>query len=203
MIQPMKPLLLYYVYAHSSYHTHTIYKGTNLSQATLEFNSVNLEDFSDDFGGFATLEQEEYIGVPAEDFELYFDDEATFKPIGNIEVLHSRTISPANEQSDTLLMDVSIYFSDLYGGIKYHTLELGDKFVQLRLADHSENLLNIDRYGSHDYYLSVVIADKNYTSPQHLDRRSNEKEIYFTSEDSFQHVIETINQTLKQFNHEN
>ncbi len=199
----MKPLLLYYVYAHSSYHTHTIYKGTNLSQATLEFNSVNLEDFSDDFGGFATLEQEEYIGVPAEDFELYFDDEATFKPIGNIEVLHSRTISPANEQSDTLLMDVSIYFSDLYGGIKYHTLELGDKFVQLRLADHSENLLNIDRYGSHDYYLSVVIADKNYTSPQHLDRRSNEKEIYFTSEDSFQHVIETINQTLKQFNHEN
>jgi hypothetical protein len=203
MIQPMKPLLLYYVYAHSSYHTHTIYKGTNLSQATLEFNSVNLEDFSDDFGGFATLEQEEYIGEPAEDFELYFDDEATFKPIGNIEVLHSRTISPANEQSDTLLMDVSIYFSDLYGGIKYHTLELEDKFVQLRLADHSENLLNIDRYGSHDYYLSVVIADKNYTSPQHLDRHSNEKEIYFTSEDSFQHVIETINQTLKQFNHEN
>jgi hypothetical protein len=203
MIQPMKPLLLYYVYAHSSYHTHTIYKGTNLSQATLEFNSVNLEDFSDDFGGFATLEQEEYIGEPAEDFELYFDDEATFKPIGNIEVLHSRTISPANEQSDTLLMDVSIYFSDLYGGIKYHTLELGDKFVQLRLADHSENLLNIDRYGAHDYYLSVVIADKNYTSPQHLDRRSNEKEIYFTSEDSFEHVIETINQTIKQFNHEN
>ena len=199
----MKPLLLYYVYAHSSYHTHTIYKGTNISQATLEFNSVNLDSFSDDFGGFATLEQEEYIGEPAEDFELYFDDKATFTPIGDIEVLHSRTISPANEQSDELLMDVSIHFSNLYGGIKYHTLELGDKFVQLRLADHSENLLNIDRYGAHDYYLSVVIADKNYTSPQHLDRHSNEKEIYFTSEDSFEHVIETINQTIKQFNHEN
>jgi len=199
----MKPLLLYYVYAHSSYHTHTIYKGTNLSQATLEFNSVNLDSFSDDFGGFATLEQEEYIGEPAEDFELYFDDTSSFTPIGDIEVLHSRTISPANEQSDALLMDVSIHFSDLYGGIKYHTIELGDKFVQLRLSDHSENLLNIDRYGAHDYYLSVVIADKNYTSPQHLDRRTNEKEIYFTSEDSFQHVIETINQTIKQFNHEN
>jgi len=199
----MTPLLLYYVFAHGNDYTRNIYTGTNLSQATLEFNSVNLDSFSDDFGGFATLEQEEYIGEPAEDFELYFDDDATFTPIGDIEVLHSRTISPANEQSDTLLMDVSIYFSDLYGGIKYHTIELGDKFVQLRLADHSENLLNIDRYGAHDYYLSVVIADKNYTSPQHLDRRSNEKEIYFTSEDSFQHVIETINQTIKQFNHEN
>ena len=199
----MTPLLLYYVFAHGNDYTRNIYTGTNLSQATLEFNSVNLDSFSDDFGGFATLEQEEYIGEPAEDFELYFDDTSTFTPIGDIEVLHSRTISPANEQSDTLLMDVSIYFSDLYGGIKYHTIELGDKFVQLRLADHSENLLNIDRYGAHDYYLSVVIADKNYTSPQHLDRRSNEKEIYFTSEDSFQHVIETINQTIKQFNHEN
>ena len=199
----MTPLLLYYVFAHGNDYTRNIYTGTNLSQATLEFNSVNLDSFSDDFGGFATLEQEEYIGEPAEDFELYFDDTSSFTPIGDIEVLHSRTISPANEQSDTLLMDVSIYFSDLYGGIKYHTLELGDKFVQLRLADHSENLLNIDRYGAHDYYLSVVIADKNYTSPQHLDRRSNEKEIYFTSEDSFQHVIETINQTIKQFNHEN
>ena len=199
----MKPLLLYYVFAHGNDYTRNIYTGTNLSQATLEFNSVNLDSFSDDFGGFATLEQEEYMGVPAEDFELYFDDTSSFTPIGDIKVLHSRTISPANEQSDTLLTEVSIHFSDLYGGIKYHTLELGDKFVQLRLADHSENLLNIDRYGAHDYYLSVVIADKNYTSPQHLDRRSNEKEIYFTSEDSFQHVIETINQTIKQFNHEN
>ncbi len=199
----MKPLLLYYVFAHGNDYTRNIYTGTNLSQATLEFNSVNLDSFSDDFGGFATLEQEEYIGVPAEDFELYFDDTSSFTPIGDIEVLHSRTISPANEQSDSLLMNVSIHFSDLYGGTKYHTIELGDKFVQLRLADHSENLLNIDRYGAHDYYLSVVIADKNYTSPQHLDRRSNEKEIYFTSEDSFQHVIETINQTIKQFNHEN
>jgi len=168
----MKPLLLYYVFAHGNDYTHNIYTGTNLSQATLEFNSVNLESFSDDFGGFATLEQEEYIGYPAEDFELYFDDTSSFTPIGDIEVLHSRIISPANEQSDELLTNVSIHFSDLYGGIKYHTLELGDKFVQLRLADHSENLLNIDRYGAHDYYLSVVIADKNYTSPQHLDRRS-------------------------------
>ena len=199
----MKPLLLYYVFAHGNDYTRNIYTGTNISQATLEFNSVNLDSFSDDFGGFATLEQEEYIGEPAEDFELYFDDTSSFTPIGDIEVLHSRTISPANEQSDALLMDVSIHFSDLYGGIKYHTIELGDKFVQLRLSDHSENLLNIDRYGAHDYYLSVVIADKNYTSPQHLDRRTNEKEIYFTSEDSFQHVIETINQTIKQFNHEN
>jgi hypothetical protein len=203
MIQPMKPLLLYYVFAHGNDYTRNIYTGTNLSQATLEFNSVNLDSFSDNFGGFATLEQEEYMGYPAEDFELYFDDTSSFTPIGDIKVLHSRIISPANEQSDTLLMDVSIHFSDLYGGIKYHTLELGDKFVQLRLSDHSENLLNIDRYGAHDYYLSVVIADKNYTSPQHLDRRSNEKEIYFTSEDSFEHVIETINQTIKQFNHEN
>jgi hypothetical protein len=199
----MKPLLLYYVFAHGNDYSHTIYKGANLNQALLEFNSVNLSNFDNDFGGLATLEQEEYIGEPAEDFELYFDDEATFEPIGDIEVLHSRTISPANEQSDNLLTEVSIHFSDLYGGIKYHTLELGDKFVQLRIADHSENLLNIDRYGSHDYYLSVVIADKNYTSPQHLDRRTNEKEIYFTSEDSFQHVIETINQTIKQFTHEN
>jgi len=104
----------------------------------------------------------------------------------------------ANIKSDELLEKVSAHFDVR----KYRILNANGRKIQLRIADHSENASNIEKYEvDADCYLSVVIADADAITGSkkewfELDRPANSEQIYFTSENSEDEIIEKINSLI-------
>lgn len=206
--------------AHTNKSTELIYYGTNLDKAKTEFKSASYDDLGSDYGGTIILSKKtskyEFIGdledgyYEMSDFPIedYYNDKDYYKLIddGEIEEIDTRTVEPINKKSEELLFDVQDYFKKEYGNLKYNTIIIDNGLedddyieygrIQLRITDHSENVLNNDRYGTADYYISVVIADKDYTRNKFLasayERRSNELELSFNSDDNFNDVIDKI-----------
>jgi hypothetical protein len=217
---------IYFVTGETEAHTNEIYTGSDYDKALLEFNSADISDVSD-YGGIILLSkitstykfigdlEDGYYEISDFPIEDYYNDKDYYKLIeeGEIEGVDSRDIKPINEKSEELLSDISGYYKREYGNWKYNKIivdngkdEYDDDYkeygcIQLRIADHSENVNNIDKFGSCDYYISVVIADKDKTSMKFLtsmyERRHNEVELKFDSSDTFESIVESINNEIE------
>lgn len=120
-----------------------------------------------------------------------------------------------NESSDDLLDEVEDWFKKEYDSrnYKYHEIyvyldEEDDdyKTIQIRISDHTENIMNNDRYRSKDYYVSIVISDYDVTNNRFgmsnaFERRSNEYELRYNSDDDIEQIkidISTLIEEIKE-----
>jgi hypothetical protein len=217
---------IYFVTGETDDYSNEIYSGSDYNKALLEFNSADISDVSD-YGGFISFRkitntykfvgdlEDGYYEISDFPIEDYYNDTDYYQLIneGEIEYVDSRDIDPINKQSDDLLLDVSNYYKKMYGNWKYNTIIVDngkDKYdddyeeygcIQLRITNHSENTKNIDKFGDCDYYISVVIADKDYTKGKFLvsmyERRSNEIELNFDSDNTFDEIVSEINENIE------
>lgn len=217
----------YFVEASTDTTTEQIYYGLDYKKAKLEYDSLTATDFYKDLGGVGILGKKtdkykfvgeldpEYETIEDYPIEDYFKDSDYYELVedGEREDIEIKDVSEINKGSDDILNEIMFHYKDLYGKFKYNTIrvnngidEYGDievGCIQLRIADHSENVANIDRYGSCDYYLSVVIANKNATENKFgqsiYERRSNEVELYFNEDNSAQEIINEIDSLILDF----
>jgi hypothetical protein len=152
------------------------------------------------------LDEDESIeDYPLED---YFDEDYYWKLIdeGDWEDIETKDILAVNKKSDDLLKEVEEYYKKKYGKYKYNTIKIEDSeetyrgCIQLRVANHSENIGNIDRFGNCNYYISVVVADYDATKEKfEKGRRSNEIELYFDTDSELDEVINEVDSQIAEF----
>lgn len=219
------PLTFYSVTLHTANSSDSIYNGFDKDDAFYKYNSfddiperwfnrvdmsVHIDSYINWYKFIHQLDSE-YETIEEYPIDEYYDDSSVYELVdeGDGEHIDSRTMEPKNKQSDELLNDVSSYFKSEYGKFKYNTINvLSDDeeyrgCIQLRIADHTENINNIDRYGSCDYYISVVISDYDATNQRFgmanaFERRRNEFELKFQSEDDFEGIIEEIENQIEE-----
>jgi len=203
---------------HTSSETEYLYEGTDESDAMAEFNSFNYGDIPENMQDrddmYVTLESyvdtykyigdaDEYSEYPIED---YYDDDTLYKLIdkSEFETVKKKHIKPINKDSDELLDDVQNYYQKKYNSKygKYINIEVGEQCIQLRISDHTENIRNIDRFGSCKFHISAVIANLDKTKNKfriqnHFERNKNEYELTYTSDDSFDTIISDVNELLE------
>lgn len=221
----IQKLTLYSVTFHTSNSSDSVYYGTDKEDAFYEYNSFNdiperwfnRSDMSVEItrqtNQYKFIHELDYEYETIEDYPIdeYYDDSSVYELVdeGDVEFVDTRTIEPKNKQSDELLNDVTNYFKNEYGNFKYNTINVYDEgeeykgCIQLRIADHTENIHNIDRYGSCDCYISVVISDYDATNQRFgmvnaFERRRNEFELKFQSEDNFYGIIEEIQNQIEE-----
>jgi len=190
-----------------------LYEGESREDAEITFNSFNPEDHGIEGidikivwrRDLYTVTPNPEDGEELEEFlldypvkECWMDSEA-YTIIGDEPEMVTEEkefgVYYANIKSDELLEKVSAHFDCR----KYTIIEVGGRKIQLRLSNHSENASNIEKYGDEvDYYLSVVIADADAITGSkkewfELDRPANSEQIYFTSENSEEEIIEAVN----------
>lgn len=215
----------YSVTFHTSDSSDLIYSGLDKDEAFYRYESFNdiperwfnRTDMSVEITG-QTNEYEfiheldsEFETIEDYPIEEYYNDSSVYELIneGDWESIELREIKPKNKESDDLLNDVSSYFQKKYRKYKYNTINVYDEneeykgCIQLRISDHTENIHNIDRYGSCDCYISVVICDYDVTRQRFgminsFERRHNEFELTFSSEDNFDSVIEEIENQIEE-----
>jgi hypothetical protein len=118
-----------------------------------------------------------------------------------------------NSDSDELLTKIEKYYKNKYGNYKYNKISVYDDNdnykgnIQLRIADHTENIFNVDKYGRPDYHLSVIITNKDKTVNRFgmsnaFERRKNEYELVFNSSDDETEIISQIDDLIKEFTNE-
>lgn len=195
-----------------------LYFGTDLDKAKLEFNNpsddsylneyrtIVLNEFIFHYKFIGNLEDGETIDdYPIED---YFDDKNIYREISVDEPIEidAETYDPINKKSHELLSDIEDYYKNKYGKYKYNTINVEDEEggylgdIQLRVSDHTENILNNDKH-PHDFYVSVVISNldptkKRFSQQNSFERRNNEFSYSFDSDDDFEYIIETINELI-------
>lgn len=118
-----------------------------------------------------------------------------------------------NEKSDDLLGDIEEWFRNEYNSrsYKYHNIVVyyddekensEQKTIQIRFSDHTENINNIDRYGSADHYISVVISNHDVTKNKYwangFERRKTEHELMYNSDNNINNIKEDINNLINQ-----
>jgi len=219
-------LITYFVTAETDRDSSNIYKGTDYERAKLEFDSANISDFDGGNGGMVlfqkVLNKYKFIGdledgyYELSDFPIedYYKDKDYYEIIENGEFEHidSKDVTHINYESNDLLHDVESYYQKTYGKWKYNEItvdngkdENDDDYkeygcIQLRITNHSENVNNNDKFGRCDYYISVVIANRNPTKDKFLtsmyERRRNEIELNFDSDDSFDEIINEIDSEI-------
>ena len=217
----------YLVNSHTDTSSEPIYSGTDYELALRKFNSADIDDIGSDYGGFIVFEKRvdkyEFVGdlengeYDISDFPIedYYDNEDFYilKEEGEFETIDQKDIEPINKKSDILLYSIQRHYQQVYGRIKYNEIivsngkdETDDDYenygcIQLRIADHSENIRNIDKFGECDYYISIVIADKDKTQGAFLssmyERKMNEVEVRFDSTDSEEDVIYSIDEEIE------
>lgn len=212
-------ITLYSVTFHTSNSSDSIYYGIDKDEAFYKYKSFddvperwfNRSDMSIEIlsqtNQYKFIHQLDFEYETIEDYPIndYYDDSSIYELIneGDWEYIDSRTIEPKNKESDELLNDVSSYFQKEYGKYKYNTINVYDEneeykgCIQLRIADHTENIHNVDRFGSCDCYISVVISDYDVTRQRFgmsnaFERRRNEFELTFSSEDNFDGIVQDI-----------
>lgn len=222
-------LTIYSVTFHTSDSSDSVYYGTDANKAKLEYESnpdiperwLNRTDMSIQLQ--SQTNQYRFIHELDTDFESiedypideYYDDSSVYKMVheGDWEDIDNRKIDAVNSKSDVLLQDVAHYYKQEYGSYKYNTINVYDEdeeykgCIQLRIANHTENIRNVDRFGSCDYYISVVIANYDVTKQRFgmsnaFERRRNERELVFGEDDNFDGVIEEINGLIEEFKQE-
>ena len=223
------PLTIYSVTFHTSDSSDSVYYGTDANRAKLEYESnpdiperwLNRTDMSIQLQ--SQTNQYKFNHELDADFESiedypideYYDDSSVYKLVheGDWEDVDYRKIEAANSKSDELLQDVEHYYKQEYGRYKYNTISVYGEdeeykgCIQLRIANHTENIHNVDRYGSCDYYISVVIANYDATKQRFgmanaFERRRNERELVFGEDDNFDGVIEEIDNLIEEFKQE-
>ena len=201
-------LTTYFITADSDTDSDIIYKGIDFEEAKKEFESA---DFDFNSGGIIIFNKKtdkyKFVGdlengeYEISDFPLeeYYKDKNYYKLYeeGDFESIDSKDIDYVNKKADELLTKVYNHFGKKYNIIwldKDETISLN-----LRIADHSGKWKN---KGTNDYFLSIVISDKNPTekfyksSPEGLKR--DEEEI-FRSDATFEEIIDFINNKIKEF----
>lgn len=221
-------LTFYIVSAETDSDSKELYLGNDYDEAKLEYDSANVSDFSSDNGGLVMFQKytnkykfiyeldEEFETIEDYPIEDYYNDSDYYKLTeeGEYEDVENRDVKAVNKESDDLLMDVENHYKKVYGNYKYNKISINNEkdeydddykeygCIQLRIADHSENVKNIDKFGSCDYYISVVIANKNKTANKFLtsmyERRRNEIELSFDSDDSFEYITSEIDEKIKE-----
>jgi len=202
-------ILVYRVMFETSKYNEIIYEGIDKTKAIKSFEGF--DDIPDYWDNNMHLVVESYIHYykftedDMNDFPIddYYNDDSVYKliNIGEGEIIHSRKIHPKNKDSDMLLDDIQDYFKNLYGNRKYNKIMVGGKCIQLRIADHTENIMNVDRHGDCDYYISVVIANLDKTIGRFgvqnkMERRRNEYELRYNSMDDFDDIIMEISNLI-------
>ena len=214
-------LVFYFVSLETYNSSDDLYSGFDLEKANKLFNKYDdipeewykRSDISVSFRKMVNkyrfiLEDENIDDYPIED---YYDDSYTYQLIeeGDIEDIEYRTIEPKNKKSDELLTDVGFFFYKKYGSFKYNKINVYDEnddylgCIQLRISDHTENIMNIDKYGDCDYYISVVISDYDITKKRFgmrnaFERRGNEFEVNFDSDNNYEEIIDYIQSLIKE-----
>lgn len=192
-----------------SYYDRTGYEGSNLeirwSRDSYRVKPNIPEDLVDEFDSIEDYVADYPIEELWNDSEYYtlIDDEPE-------EIIDTRSLGDyyVNMVSDDMLDNVRSYFYNKIHGTelplrldagKYMKYDIGNgRCIQLRFADHSENASNIYKFESDcDYFLSVVIADRDAITGQkkdwfELDRPENSKQIYFDSTTSEEEIIDDI-----------
>ena len=222
-------LITYTVTIDTNSTTDEEYSGFDEEKAIKVFNGLGANDLptnSINYGGFCSLYKkvdkykfvyeldkeydEEISDYPIEE---YYDDKNYYKLVeeGENEIIEHRDIAGANDESNNLLDEITGYYHDKYGNFKYNTIQVyADSdieqdepigCIQLRIADHTENINNVDRFGRCDFYISVVVADNDVTRNRFgmsnsFDRRSNEVEILVNSRDTFNDAIDRIQEEI-------
>lgn len=199
-------LTYYSVVVHASDWSDSIYMGIDFDEADYIYKSYDEVHFYDIYVQMdKRIEYYKYLDFdnePMESYpiEEYYDDDDIYELIndGEFEEVKKRYIAPANEKSDQLLSDVQRHYYEKYGNYKYNKFYLNDDVsVQLRISEHTENIHNIDRFGTSNYYISVVIANVDRTKDRFgmgnaFERRSNEYVLEFDGDDSKEDIIDEI-----------
>jgi hypothetical protein len=205
------------------------YSGFDEEKAIRVFNGLGANDLptnSINYGGFCSLykkvdkykfvyELDKEYDEEISDYPIveYYDNKNYYKLVeeGENEIIEHRDIAGANDKSNNLLDEITNYYHDEYGKFKYNTIQVyADSdieqdepigCIQLRIADHTENINNVDRFGRCDFYISVVVADNDVTRNRFgmsnsFDRRSNEVEILVKSIDTFDDAIDRIQEEI-------
>ena len=156
-----------------------------LSEKTLKYKfvaEIDEDDNIDDYTDTITLKNEKIWQI--------IDD-------GEWNDLEADSVERVNEKADKLLSEVYNYY-----GRKYNTIYLDEDetiSLKLRIADHSGKWKN---KGSEDYFLSIVISDKNPTEDFYMNSSeglNREQEEVFNSENTFEEIIEFINEKIEYY----
>lgn len=210
-----KNISLYTVAANLPTETLYLYYGSDIEAALVEFESASEQTEYTEQGTIELLVTECTYSFQLEEDELeYFpiEEEYTDNQIWQLidsdepSVIASSDTSIINAKSDAILQDVDQHFKNLYGEYKYNDFTTNGKNVVLRIADHTENIYNNDRYNyAADYIISVVIADTDATAERfgtanNLERRSNEMSISFNSEYTAEQIINIVTNAINEIN---
>ena len=156
-----------------------------LSEKTLKYKfvaEIDEDDNIDDYTDTITLKNKTFWQI--------IDD-------GEWNDLEADSVERINEKADKLLSEVYNYY-----GRKYNTIYLDEDetiSLKLRIADHSGKWKN---KGSEDYFLSIVISDKNPTEDFYMNSSeglNREQEEVFSSENTFEEIIEFINEKIEYY----
>jgi hypothetical protein len=227
--QNLFPLTLYSVTFHTSDSSDNEYFGTDADMAKLEFESnpdipermlnrtdmgIELQSQTNQYRFIHELDPE-YESIEDYPIDEYYNDSSVYELVheGDWEEIGHRKIDAANSKSDELLSDVENYYKQEYGRYKYNTINVYDGnedykgCIQLRIANHTENIHNVDRFGQCTYHISVVIANYDATKQwfgmaNAFERRRNERELVFGEDDNFDDVVEEINELIEEFKEE-
>lgn len=208
----------YNVVLHTSNSSDIIYEGVYLNEAENEFDMFGYSDLEDSYKDrsdlLLILDKKEmvYKFLLDEDIDDYpieehHDDANIYDLLGEeeIETIKEKKIDRINKKTEDLLSEVENHYKDLYGNYKYNDILVYDEEeylgkITLRIADHSENIQNRDRFSNSDFHLSVVIAELDKTKERFdMGRKQNEIEIYFDSFNSKDEIIDEIEDSLNYF----
>lgn len=134
------------------------------------------------------------------------------------EVIDSDTLESKdykiNETSDNLLDEIEDWFRTKYKSrhYKYHTIDVfynkeDYKTIQIRFADHTENIMNNDRFQNSDYYISVVVSNFDVTNNRFgvqnsFERHNNEYELRYSNNDDMFEMEQEIEQQIEEIKEE-
>lgn len=220
-------LIVYSVDLHGEDFTRNIFISTDKEKAMLEFKHAEDEldsDEVDQSGLSAELsfktKKYKHIGgdeYPIQEYPIieYYDDEEVYEYLDESEweTLEFRDIDRVNKKTDEILSDIQIHYKNKYGHYKYNSITIEDDdgneigCIKLRVADHTENIRNIDRYGDDcDFYISVVIAEYDPTKKKfwsnNFERRRNEYELVFDSSYEEEEIINKIDDLIEELSEE-
>ncbi|GIV35435.1 MAG: hypothetical protein KatS3mg031_2970 [Chitinophagales bacterium] len=205
----MYSLKMFSVMLHGPNFIDPIYIGPDEEEARAHFQGYTLESNQYNMSIELSVQVNQYEFIDDDDdpkdwpIEKYCDVYYRLVEEGEWEVVEHRHLQHVNAESDKILSEVQRHFAHKYGNYKYNDITVFDQHdnvignIQLRISDHTENILNNDRYVTADYYISVVIADLDETSSRFgiqnaFERRSNEYSLYYNSERDADEIIDEI-----------
>lgn len=206
-------VITYYIFKVTQDQDELVLATEDYQEALKEYSSINLSDFelnlrdknglgkrldaitkTYQFVGELDIEEGEEISEYMD--ESYYDDADYWKLIDeSIEEIENKSITRVNERTDELIDLVRMHYNALGG---YVLIPIGNETLNLRIKDHSG--LSKNR-GRSKYFLSVVISDQNPTSrfKQSGVSFNPSEEIEFTSDDSYEKIIDTINYYIENY----